>query len=87
MQLLNESLLNVKVASHSLSVGVGVPLIIGLANAWARLEFRGPVINGVAASFGGGGHALASGVRLKSFDDADQMIIALDQVCKEYNSK
>ena len=35
---------------------------------------RGPVINDIAANYNGGGHALASGVRLESFDIADELI-------------
>ena len=48
------------------------------------LRSRGPVINEVAAQFGGGGHAMASGCRLHSFEEVDQMVQQLDQVCKEY---
>lgn len=51
------------------------------------IRSRGPIINEVAALFGGGGHALASGVRLKSFDDVDALVGALDAACCEYNSK
>lgn len=48
------------------------------------IRSRGPVINEVAASFGGGGHIYASGVRLKDFDEVDNMVVALDEVCKDY---
>ena len=51
------------------------------------LRSRGPVINKVAEEFGGGGHKMASGVRLKDFDEVDRIIEALDEVCLEYNSK
>ena len=51
------------------------------------LRSRGPVINKVAEEFGGGGHKMASGVRLKDFDEVDRIIDALDKVCLEYNSK
>lgn len=51
------------------------------------IRSRGPVINEVAANFGGGGHAMASGVRLKNFDEVDDIIKALDDACREYNSK
>lgn len=49
------------------------------------LRSRGPVINKVAEEFGGGGHKLASGVRLKSFDDVDRIVEALDKVCLDYS--
>lgn len=48
------------------------------------IRSRGPIINEVAANFGGGGHIYASGVRLKSFEEVDDMIIALEEVTKEY---
>ena len=51
------------------------------------IRSRGPIINEVAASFGGGGHIYACGVRLKSFDEVDQMVDALDKVCLEYKTK
>lgn len=51
------------------------------------IRSRGPVINEVAAQFGGGGHAMASGVRLKSFDEVDAFVEALDNACREYKSK
>lgn len=51
------------------------------------IRSRGPIINEVASNFGGGGHAMASGVRLKSFDEVDDLIKFLDLACKEYNSK
>ena len=51
------------------------------------IRSRGPVINSVAEAFGGGGHKLASGVRLKDFDQVDLMIEALDKACLEYKSK
>ena len=48
------------------------------------IRSRGPIINEVAASFGGGGHIYASGVRLKDFSEVDSIVIALDEVCKKY---
>lgn len=48
------------------------------------IRSRGPVINEAVAEFGGGGHIFASGVRLKSFDEVDQLVEKLDDVCKAY---
>lgn len=48
------------------------------------MRSRGPVINKLAEKFGGGGHALASGVKLPSFEEVDDLIKALDILCKEY---
>lgn len=48
------------------------------------IRSRGPVINEVASQFGGGGHKFASGVKLKSFEQADALIDALDKECEKY---
>ncbi len=54
------------------------------------IRSRGPVINELAMEYNGGGHKLASGIRLKSFDEVDEIVDKLDKICKEYkelNSK
>ena len=56
-------------------------------NIRGSIRSRGPVINEIAADFGGGGHALASGVKLPSFERADELIEALDLACKKYNEE
>ncbi len=50
------------------------------------IRSRGPVINETAALFGGGGHAMASGVKLPSFDKVDELVQALDRVCLAYKN-
>lgn len=45
---------------------------------------RGPIINKVLEKHGGGGHALASGAKLKTFEEVDKLIEDLDKLCKEY---
>lgn len=45
---------------------------------------RGPVINKLLETYGGGGHALASGVKLKTFEEVDSLVKDLDKLCKEY---
>ena len=45
---------------------------------------RGPVINKLLEKYGGGGHALASGVKLTSFSEVDKLVSDLDNLCKEY---
>ena len=49
------------------------------------IRSRGPEINKLAESFGGGGHKMASGVKVKTFDDAMKFIKELDNLLKEYN--
>lgn len=56
-------------------------------NIRGSLRSRGPIINEVAALFGGGGHIYASGVKLDNFDVVDELIESLDKACKEYNEK
>ena len=53
-------------------------------NIRGSVRSRGPVINETLAHFGGGGHAFASGIRVPDFDKVDEVITALDEVCREY---
>jgi phosphoesterase RecJ-like protein len=50
------------------------------------LRSRGPIINEVAANFGGGGHIYASGVRLKNNEEIDEIVKQLDKVCHTYSN-
>ncbi|WP_413308299.1 bifunctional oligoribonuclease/PAP phosphatase NrnA [Bacillus sp. 1P10SD] len=49
-----------------------------------RLRSKGPVINGVARKFNGGGHPLASGASIYSWDEVDHVLKELDEVCRNY---
>ena len=53
----------------------------------ANIRSHGPIINEVAMKYGGGGHIYASGARLTSWSDAENLIKDLDEVAKKYNSK
>jgi len=57
-----------------------------IANDYIKcsIRSRGPIVNEVAAKFNGGGHTLASGAKPKTFEEVDELIKELDQVCKEY---
>lgn len=46
-----------------------------------RLRSKGPVINELAAKYGGGGHPLASGASIRKWEEADQLIEDLRQIC------
>lgn len=48
------------------------------------IRSRGPIINDIASLYNGGGHKYASGIRIKSFDQVDDIIKSLDQKAKEY---
>ncbi|MFP5114515.1 DHH family phosphoesterase [Bacillaceae bacterium C204] len=49
-----------------------------------RLRSKGPVINVVARKFNGGGHPLASGASIYSWNEVDNVLKALDEVCENY---
>lgn len=46
-----------------------------------RLRSKGPVINELAAEYRGGGHPLASGATVYSWEEADELIEKLKQLC------
>jgi phosphoesterase RecJ-like protein len=48
------------------------------------IRSRGPIINELAQKYGGGGHAFASGAKLKTWEEVDAFIDDLDKHCKEY---
>ncbi|MBL4951139.1 bifunctional oligoribonuclease/PAP phosphatase NrnA [Neobacillus sp. OS1-32] len=47
-----------------------------------RLRSKGPVINGVARKFRGGGHPLAAGASIYSWDEVNDVINELHKVCE-----
>lgn len=49
-----------------------------------NIRSKGPIINDIAAMYGGGGHKFASGVRTGNKDDIDKLLVSLDEVCKKY---
>lgn len=51
------------------------------------IRSRGPVINTLAMQYNGGGHKLASGIRLPNFDLSDEIIERLDSLSEEYLKK
>ncbi|MBM7692878.1 phosphoesterase RecJ-like protein [Peribacillus deserti] len=53
-------------------------------NIRVRLRSKGPVINGIAKKYNGGGHPLASGASIHSWDEVDLVVSDLIAVCKEY---
>jgi bifunctional oligoribonuclease and PAP phosphatase NrnA len=48
-----------------------------------RLRSKGPVINTIARKYNGGGHPLAAGASIYSWDDVDRVLDDLIQACKE----
>ncbi|SET44867.1 phosphoesterase RecJ domain-containing protein [Oceanobacillus limi] len=48
-----------------------------------RLRSKGPVINEIAAKYNGGGHPLASGATVYSWDEAEQVINDMEIACQK----
>lgn len=48
-----------------------------------RLRSKGPVINGVAKKYNGGGHPLASGATIYSLEDVEKVVADLQDECNE----
>lgn len=48
-----------------------------------RLRSNGPIINTIAERFRGGGHPLASGATVHSWEEADELIAQLEEVCAQ----
>ena len=49
------------------------------------IRSRGPEINKIAEKHNGGGHKMASGIRVSTIDEALDVIKDLDELLKEYN--
>jgi len=50
----------------------------------ARVRSKGPAINELAGRFDGGGHAMASGANLGTWERTDELLKEADQLAKEY---
>ncbi len=53
-------------------------------NIRVSVRSRGPVINTALVKYNGGGHKYASGARIKTMEESDQVIKDLDILCKNY---
>ncbi len=49
-----------------------------------NIRSRGPIINTIAEQYNGGGHAMASGARVKTLEEVQLLINDLDNLCKKY---
>lgn len=47
-----------------------------------RLRSKGPVVNEIAKKYGGGGHPMAAGATVHSWEETDQVFRELEEVCK-----
>lgn len=48
------------------------------------IRSRGPIINRIANNYNGGGHKFASGARLNTMEEVDNLLKDLSKACKEY---
>lgn len=48
-----------------------------------RLRSKGPIINGVARKYNGGGHPLASGATIYSWEEIDSVVADMQAVCAD----
>jgi bifunctional oligoribonuclease and PAP phosphatase NrnA len=46
-----------------------------------RLRSKGPIINGIARNYNGGGHPLAAGASIYSWEEAESVLKEIDEVC------
>jgi phosphoesterase RecJ-like protein len=51
-----------------------------------RFRSKGPVINRIARNFKGGGHPLAAGASIYSWDTAEDVVHQVEELCANYNS-
>ena len=56
-------------------------------NVRVNIRSRGPEINKIAEKYNGGGHAMASGARLSSIDEAEALISDIDYATENYIKK
>lgn len=52
-----------------------------------RLRSKGPTINDLAAKYNGGGHPLASGAKIYSWEEADRLVADLNEICTNYKKE
>lgn len=48
-----------------------------------RLRSKGPIINTIAKQFNGGGHPVAAGATVYSWEEADELIQVIKKLCKD----
>ncbi|MFX3618070.1 MAG: bifunctional oligoribonuclease/PAP phosphatase NrnA [Sporolactobacillus sp.] len=53
----------------------------------ARIRSKGPDIDSLAAAYRGGGHAMASGATVYSWEEADRLIADLQKLTADYSEK
>ncbi|MFD2761835.1 DHH family phosphoesterase [Lentibacillus juripiscarius] len=49
-----------------------------------RLRSKGPVINGIAAKYDGGGHPMAAGASIRTWEQMEHVVQDLDEACRGF---
>lgn len=49
-----------------------------------RIRSKGPVINELAAKYNGGGHPLAAGASVKTWEEAERFVTDLEEICEKF---
>lgn len=79
----NESALLVNCFSDLDGIKVWVFFIEEEDKIRVRIRSKRPVINGIAQQYNGGGHPHAAGATVYSWEEAEEVIRKLDEVCRE----
>lgn len=51
-----------------------------------RMRSKGPIVNDIAAHYGGGGHAMAAGATVYSWEESDRVLNELRDRCRSYSN-
>lgn len=49
-----------------------------------RLRSKGPVVNTIAANYGGGGHPMAAGATIHTWEEAEKVLQELNGICEQF---
>lgn len=49
-----------------------------------RLRSKGPIVNSIATRYNGGGHTMAAGATVYTWEEADQVLEELEKACKDF---
>ncbi|WP_188453420.1 DHH family phosphoesterase [Virgibacillus oceani] len=51
-----------------------------------RLRSKGPIVNTIAAKYDGGGHPMASGASVYTWEETDKVVYDLDEACRNFTN-
>ncbi|MBS4216854.1 bifunctional oligoribonuclease/PAP phosphatase NrnA [Bacillus sp. FJAT-49711] len=94
IELTKDTLLSFDVSASEASILVSSLGSIKGIKAWCffieeekeirvRLRSKGPIINKIAMQYNGGGHPLAAGASVASWDEVEKVKFAIEEICKK----